>query len=65
MAVGKGTDSDEDSDKRKRKEKKRKKRPKPRIINHQIVYESSWVNEHNRKVRTEKYHKSEVKGDAT
>jgi hypothetical protein len=36
MAVGKGTDSDEDSYKRK---------PKRQIINHQVVYESSWVNE--------------------
>jgi hypothetical protein len=45
MAVGKGTDSDEDSYKR-----KRKKKPKRRIINHQIVYESSWVNKQKRKV---------------
>jgi hypothetical protein len=45
MAVGKGTDSDEDSYKR-----KVTKKPKHRNINHQIVYESSWVNKQKRKV---------------
>ena len=42
---GKNTDSDEDSYKR-----KSKRNPKNRIINHQTVYESSWVKEQNRKV---------------
>ena len=38
MAVGKGTNSGEDS-------YNEKEKPKRRIINYQIVYESSWVNE--------------------
>ena len=54
MAVARGTDSDKDSYKRKEREKLRR-----RIINHQIVYESSRVNEQNRK-----YHKSEMERDA-
>lgn len=41
---GKNTDSDGDSYKRKSKRK-----PKCRIINHQIVYESSWVKEQKKK----------------
>jgi hypothetical protein len=57
MAVGKGTDSDEDSYKR-----KRTKNRNTENINHQIVYESSWVNKQKRKVSQfggeEKCHKN-------